>query len=78
MPLYDYQCEQCGTCVEAHVPYENRNADRVCVKCHGVMRKVWMKPPASGKPAFQMGAVTSQGQVIPGHFGKEAKLKRRK
>lgn len=81
--LYDFECEVCGVLEERNVPYEERN-DQECAECGNVMRLGWRKAPGVGKPGHQTHAVFADpvtGKTVasvPGHFGKEAKRKRKK
>jgi len=75
MPLYDYECTQCGERFEQLVPIDLRNVGLVvCPICGTVAKLVIATPPKLGKERYQMKAVLSDGQHVAGHFGKSAPL----
>lgn len=84
MPIYTYKCKRCGADTESLVPYQGRDAPRFCkwIKeddgiCGGLLQRDGLDLPTIGKPAHQMGAVLENGAHVKGHFGKDAKRKRR-
>jgi putative FmdB family regulatory protein len=77
MPLYTYECPECGYKEEMLLSVEElETANFPCVKsgCGKKMRKI-MDAPNIGKPGFQMQAILESGERVSGHFGKSAKKK---
>jgi predicted nucleic acid-binding Zn ribbon protein len=76
MPAYDYKCFSCGWTGEIlQVPYEERN-DQPCFWC-GKPLSLQVGFRAVGAESYQMKAVMTDGSHVKGHFGKDAKRKRR-
>jgi len=77
MPAYDYHCPSCSWSGELlQVPYENRHKQR-CPDCKKRL-KLDIGFAAIGPEPFQTKAVLSNGAHVKGHFGKEAKRRRKK
>lgn len=74
MPLYVFACS-CGFSDEYLVSVEKRDAVAfACDRCgKRLVRQV--TAPVLGKSRYQMQAVLSSGEHVPGHFGKAAKKK---
>lgn len=78
MPLYDYQCELCQRVFEIMVPLHEADHKRDCQDCGGLLARILTRPPAIHGEVFQTKAILSNGQKVPGHFGKSAPLRRKK
>lgn len=77
MPMYEYQCVQCGAIEEHYVQNSGQRDDALeCAKCGGEMERI-VSPFALGQSEYQMQAVLGSGAHLKGHFGKEAKRDRR-
>lgn len=77
MPIYAYECPDCGHEAEDIRKYEERNDPLECEKCGGAME------PRIAATAIQMnpydaGLIMHNGQKVRGHMGKTAPNKRRK
>lgn len=78
MPIYTYKCKKCGVETERVISYDKRDYALNCQFCDGVLSRLGqLERPTIGKPGYQMQAVLSNGAHVKGHFGKEAKRKRR-
>ena len=77
MPIYTYKCESCGSEKEHFVFSSERNNPCDCA-CGGTMKRRGLETFSIGAPEYQMQAVLSDGTHVPGHFGKDAKRKRKK
>lgn len=86
MPMYTYRCRQCGMEVEEIVKYEERDAFRQHEgpdgfgkeRCGGALeRNEGLERTHVGESAYQMQAILSSGAKVKGHFGKEAKRKKK-
>ena len=88
MPIYTYWCRQCGAEVELIMSYDKRDDQSLQhegpdgfgkKRCGGKLeRNEGLERPNIGAPAHQMGAILGSGAKVKGHFGKEAKRKRKK
>jgi hypothetical protein len=81
MPLYTYVCPVCDYEEEALCKYEQRNAyegkcpaDGQALTWRGV-EQLTLDFTGNASGRFQMRAVTSSGEKVAGHFGKQAKNK---
>jgi putative FmdB family regulatory protein len=45
MPLYDYQCQNCGAYHEVYSSMDNRKDEIECPRCHGVAEQVIISAP---------------------------------
>jgi len=75
MPLYEYSCQK-GHYAEVLTRLSDREAAVCCCVCGAEMARL-PSAPTLGKPAFQSGAILGDGQVIKGHWGKDAPRKRK-
>jgi putative FmdB family regulatory protein len=75
MPLYTYVCTDCGAEVEFITSIAERDRSHLHINCGGALTRLAVEPFQVGAPSYVPGAVTSQGQLIPGHFGKDARKK---
>ena len=75
MPLYTYKCAACREVVELIVAISERDNDRMHDFCGGALVRSGIEAFRIGAPSYVPGAVTSKGQLIPGHFGKSARRK---
>lgn len=81
MILYTYLCKnpKCQNEEEHLVNYDERDTVIIeCAKCGMPLDRAGVESFKAGKPAFQPGVVLNNGAHIKGHFGKEAKLNKRK
>lgn len=79
MPIYTYECQQCGVDVERVVAYEDRDSNLLQHVCGGTLKRLeQLEKPTIGKPEYQMKAILPSGAKVKGHFGKEAKRTRMK
>jgi hypothetical protein len=83
MPIYTYKCNRCDRISEDLVMYSARDAPRFCKQlqddegiCGGLLVR-GLDCPTIGKPEHQTAAILDSGAKIKGHFGKEAKRKRK-
>ena len=77
-PLYSYKCQKCGKTVERVVKYEHRdNPWTHDDECGGKLSRGGLELCHFGKETYQCKAILGNGAHIPGHFGKEAKRRRR-
>jgi len=75
MPLYTFVCESCGFEEEALLSVSERNTtDNRCADCGQTMVRRIDAVNFKTDP-YQMKAILSDGQHVPGHFGKTAKKK---
>lgn len=77
MPMYTYECSCCGRDVELIVNYEERDVDRQCDMCGGYLERVGIEKINLGSESYQMKAVLGSGAHVSGHFGKQARGKRK-
>jgi putative FmdB family regulatory protein len=77
MPLYTYICQGCGVEAEHLVRYDDRNNEQTCV-CGDKMVRRGLEGFAIGDAPQQMGAIFNDGSRVPGHFGRDAKRRRKK
>jgi putative FmdB family regulatory protein len=75
MPLYTYVCAECGAQVELMVRIASRDDRWEHSGCGGVLKREGVERFTVGPPSYVPGAVTSKGELIPGHFGKDARRK---
>lgn len=74
MPLYDYECPQCGQQEEhACQMVERDRVEFACSRCGKRLRRMVSAPALHGE-AYQMGVTLTDGTRLKGHFGKEARL----
>lgn len=79
MPLYTYECPRCEVAVDRVIKYEERdNGQFECETCGSTLRRRGVSEFCMGKPAYQMQAVLGNGDHIKGHFGKDAKRRKRR
>jgi len=76
MPLYTYSCDRCGRTKEHVVGCRDRDLAIPC-ECGGKQRRRGVEPFRIGASAYQMQAILSDGTRVPGHFGKDAKRRRK-
>ena len=79
MPVYTFECPACG-CERDHVvSFDERDAGLFeCGRCAVAMRRQAVSAFALGKPSYQMQAVLGNGDHLKGHFGKDAKRRKRR
>lgn len=84
MPIYTYKCNRCGLVDEDLVIYQARDAPRFCKSlrddggvCGGLLQRDGLDCPTIGKPEHQTAAILGSGAKVKGHFGKEAKRRRK-
>lgn len=75
MPLYTYVCAKCGAQVELIVSIASRDNQWLHNGCGGSLGRAGVELFRVGPGSYVPGAVTSKGELIPGHFGKEARRK---
>jgi putative FmdB family regulatory protein len=75
MPMYTYVCTDCGEEVEFIVSIAERDQAYAHANCGGALTRLQVESFQIGAPSYVPGAVTSQGELIPGHFGKDARKK---
>lgn len=75
MPIYTYECPECGT-FDTIAKYAER--DDVKCPCGKPATRYGVQPFNSGKPGYQMQAVLGSGAHLKGHFGKSAGSKKKK
>lgn len=76
MPLFDFECCRCEA-VEEH--FLNTSGEGVPAKhegCGGDLRRAGVQAFQIGKPSFVPGAILATGEKIPGHFGRDAPMKK--
>lgn len=79
MPIYEYICDGCGEKLIMFSSIEKR--DDTCAhdeqepgaECSGRLVRQKVSQVTVGKPGYQMGAVMSDGSIVKGHFGKDAR-----
>lgn len=79
MPRYDYHCAGCGWTGPLIVALARRD-EQHCPGCTGpiVREEIALTGPPNAKGGYQMhGIFGPQGQHVPGHFGKDAKRRRK-
>lgn len=74
MPMYTYDCAGCGAEVELIVSIAARD-DQWSHPCGGNLIRRKVDTFRIGSPSYVPGAITSKGEFIPGHFGKDARKK---
>jgi len=90
VPIFQYRCRQCGLHLEQIVKYADRdkpmqhdgpNGDEGLGHksvCGGSLELIeGLELPTLAKENYQCKAILANGAHIPGHFGKEAKRRRR-
>jgi hypothetical protein len=89
VPIYSYRCRQCGLIEEHVVKYADRdkfmqhegpNGDEgpgYKSVCGGTLERQGVELFRAAKENYQCQAILANGAHIPGHFGKEAKRKRK-
>jgi putative FmdB family regulatory protein len=78
VPVYTFDCESCGSTSDEIVSYRLRDIEPVACRSCGVgMRRRGISGFRLGKARYQMAAVLPNGDHIPGHFGKDARRRRR-
>ena len=87
-PIYTYWCRQCGMEVEHITSYANRDDQSLQhegpdgfgkERCGGKLeRNEGLELPTVGQPEHQMGAILGSGAKLKGHFGKDAKRRKKK
>lgn len=77
MPIYTFDCDNCTRTVDVLVSYEDRDGDHNCSVCGGALIRRGVSGFQTGKPRFQTQAVLGNGAHIKGHFGKDARRRRR-
>lgn len=75
MPMYTFDCLKCGETFEKVVPMADRDQPLNHGQCGGLLVRRGIEAFRIGPPSFVPGAVTSKGEVVPGHFGKAARKK---
>lgn len=75
MPFYTYVCAECQAEVELLICIADRDKPLTHMDCGGVLARRKVEAFRIGAPSYVPGAVTSTGQLIPGHFGKTARRK---
>lgn len=80
MPIYTYQCTVCRNAADKLKSIATRDDCAPCEECGGDTQRVEVAVPGLLKPngGFQFGLIRSNGEVIPGHAGREAPRKRKK
>lgn len=78
MPIYTYDCAECERVVDVLVSYQDRDGEHACSVCGGSLVRHGVSGFQLGKSAYQMQAVLANGDHIKGHFGKDAKRRKRK
>ena len=83
MPMYDYVCDTCGAEVERIVTISTRDVAVAHDGCGGLLHYAGVGLVNVGVPAPRMGAMIvdrNERKVtnVEGHFGKEAKRRRRR
>ena len=76
MPFYTYQCGTCRVVRDHVASIADREKPQAC-ECGGSMKRRGPEGCVVGSPAHQMGAIFSDGSRSAGHFGKDAKRKRK-
>ena len=76
-PLYTYSCGSCGDVQEHLVSCRDRD-ELDCGRCGARLERHGVERFAIGAPAYQMGAILADGTHVPGHYGKDAKRRRKK
>lgn len=78
MPLYTYECPNCGIITELLVSINERDSvENTCFKCETVLRRCVDKAAYHGEK-YQMKAILADKSQVKGHFGKSAPLVRKK
>lgn len=77
MPIYTYFCRSCGHELERICKYEERLQEVQCPGCGNNVRWQGLELPTFPKDRPKMGAIMSNGDRVVGHFGKEAKRRRK-
>lgn len=85
MPMYDFECSECGESLELILPHDELDIVRQHEGCGGGLNRLFVNAPkARDKTRYGgMQAVITKGDGGPtvgrvkGHFGREAKLKKR-
>lgn len=77
MSMYEYQCPNCNHVYEDIRDYIDRDNQFICPNCIMLCYRKMSVSNLNLKP-FHMGAVLDNGQVVPGHFGKDAKREKKK
>jgi putative FmdB family regulatory protein len=75
MPIYTYQCSECGSIEERVTTFANRDA-AICDECSQPLQRSGVELFTLGQPAYQMKAILNNGEKVPGHFGKDAARKK--
>lgn len=65
MPLYDYQCQGCGTYHEVYALMDDRKDEIECPRCHGAAEQVILSAPG-----IMTGNMSNQTQDVA--IGKHA------
>lgn len=45
MPVYPYQCDQCGRYFDRHLPISQADVKQICPICQGSAHRVFQAPP---------------------------------
>ena len=78
MPAYDFECPQCGWKGEMLQVVYTERGDQSCPRCDEPLGSPMPSAPVVHGPQYQMAAVMPNGEKIKGHFGKDAKRRRKK
>lgn len=82
MPMYTFDCTDCGDEVELVVKYDDRDQSRLHSEededsdCGGALVRRGVEPFKLGSEPYQMKAILQDGTKVKGHFGKTAKLRK--
>lgn len=81
MPIYEFECSdpKCGFRGAILVRYDERDEQR-CPDCGTVLVRdeIAETAPPNTKGVYEMKGILSTGQQVPGHFGVEAKGRRKR
>jgi putative FmdB family regulatory protein len=78
MPVYDYECPNCKWRGELFQVAYSERGDQSCPECDEPLGSPSPGFGAIHGPEYQMQAVMGDGSHVKGHFGKEAKRRRKK
>ena len=81
MPIYSFDCADCGEELEIICRWDERDLARIHSEveeesgCGGALVRCGVELPTVGEPSYEPGALMSDGSTVKGHFGKDARRK---
>lgn len=80
MPMYTFDCCDCGAELEVVLPMSERDnarmhTDEEDTGCGGALVRRQLEKVNIVSPGYEPGALMSDGSIQKGHFGKEARKK---